>query len=46
MLTTTITGTCQNGQVFLEEMPKTKRKLKVFVTFMEELDIVNKPVTK
>ncbi len=46
MLTTTITGTYQNGQVFLEEIPKTKKKLKVFVTFMEEVDIVNKPITK
>ncbi len=46
MLTTTITGTYQNGQVFLEEIPKTKKRLKVFVTFMEEVDIVNKAVTK
>lgn len=46
MLTTTITRTYQNGQVFLEEMPKTKKKMKVFVTFMGEVDVVNKPVKK
>jgi Protein of unknown function (DUF2281) len=46
MLTTTITGTYQNGQVFLEDIPKTKKKMKVFVTFMEEVDTVNKSITK
>ena len=46
MLSTTITGTYQNGQVFLEEIPKTKKKMKVFVTFMEEVDIINKPLMK
>jgi hypothetical protein len=46
MLTTTITGTYQNGQVFLEDIPKTKKKMKVFVTFMEEIDVVNQAVTK
>lgn len=33
----TIKGTYYNGQIVLEEMPPTKNKSKVVVTFLEEL---------
>ena len=35
---TTIKGTYNNGQIVLDEIPPTKNKLKVVVTFLEEIE--------
>ncbi len=35
---TTIKGIYDNGQIVLEEMPPTKNKSKVVVTFLEEIE--------
>lgn len=40
---TTISGTYENGHVFLEEIPQVNHKIKVFVTFMEEIPVKVKP---
>lgn len=39
----TISGTYENGHISLEEMPQTNHKVKVFVTFMEEITMEVKP---
>jgi len=35
---TTIKGTYNNGQIVLDEIPPTKNKSKVVVTFLEEIE--------
>ena len=36
---TTVKGTYENGQVFLEEIPPTKTKMEVIITFLGEIKV-------
>jgi hypothetical protein len=43
---TTIEGTYENGRVILNENPPTQAKAKVFITFLEEINLISNKKTK
>jgi len=42
MVGTMISGFYENGQIILDELPKTNKKVQVFVSFVEPLEIEGK----
>ncbi|GAB3323052.1 hypothetical protein GCM10027299_18950 [Larkinella ripae] len=43
---TSVTGIYENGRVILEEIPKSQKKQKVIVTFLEEENTEPTPLTE
>lgn len=46
MVGTMISGFYENGQIILDELPKTNKKVQVFVSFVEPLEIEGKTKEK
>ncbi|MCU0467824.1 MAG: DUF2281 domain-containing protein [Arcicella sp.] len=46
MVGTMISGFYENGQIVLDDLPKTNKKVKVFVSFTEPLEIEEKTKKK